>query len=132
MEIRHGCDSRPIPTISKTLIGSLLENKAIWYSLWLKSGVETMDNHARRLRELNQIVQKTQQRKLLKFVLVCGPNSFSSSGPGVYEKVVGGGRRDPLQRVRAHDVPMGGWGLTRVGFSLRRPQKSDEEGRRGE
>ena len=29
---------------------------------------------------------------------------------GVYEKVVGGGRRDPLQRVRAHDVPMGGWG----------------------
>src|SRR2546428_573753 len=28
---------------------------------------------------------------------------------GVYEKVVGGGRRDPLQRVRAHDVPMGGW-----------------------
>ena len=29
--------------------------------------------------------------------------------PRVYEKVVGGGRRDPLQRVRAHDVPMGGW-----------------------
>src|SRR6266478_4585313 len=33
--------------------------------------------------------------------------------PRVYEKVVGkkaaNVRRDPLQRVRAHDVPMGGW-----------------------
>src|SRR2546422_11721195 len=29
---------------------------------------------------------------------------------GGYEIVVGRGRRDPLQRVRAHDVPMGGWG----------------------
>ena len=40
---------------------------------------------------------------------------------GVYEKVVGGGRRIPvpqtgfpLQRVRAHDVPMGRWGGCKV------------------
>ena len=29
----------------------------------------------------------------------------------VYEKVVGKGRRDPLQRVRENDVPMGGLGV---------------------
>ena len=29
----------------------------------------------------------------------------------VYEQVVGKGRRDPLQRVRENDVPMGGLGV---------------------
>ncbi len=29
----------------------------------------------------------------------------------MYELVVGKGRRDPLERVREHDVPMGGLGV---------------------